>query len=471
MTPPSFAIFDTAIGRCGIAWGTRGLLCVQLPEGREASTRARVLRRFPRALEATPPADIQAALDRIVALLRGEAPDLSAIDLDMHGVPPFHRRVYEAARRISPGETLSYGELAARLGAPRSARAVGQALGRNPFALVVPCHRVLAAGGKVGGFSANGGVTTKLQLLSMETSEATVKGHYEGDGVFGFDPAVALAHIRAADPVMARLFDTAGAFTMRLTSTPSLFVALAESIVYQQLNGKAAATIYARVCALFPGGQEGPTAEQILGASDESLRGAGLSGSKTLSMKDLARHAKDGEIPTLAEVHRMGDEEIVERLTKVRGIGRWTVEMLLIFRLGRPDVLPVDDFGVRKGFGFAFKKKEMPDRKALEAHGERWRPYRSVASWYLWRAAALAPRTAVVGTKAAGKTVVAKKSASGPAVAKKMAAVSAAAKKVAARTTTTTAKKKKKQGGNRKEKEKRSLKKARKNAGGGARRA
>ena len=461
MTPPSFALFDTAIGRCGVAWGARGLRCVQLPEGREASTRARVLQRFPGALEATPPADIEAALDRIVALLRGEAPDLSAIDLDMHGVPAFHRRVYEAARRIPPGETLSYGELAARLGAPRSARAVGQALGRNPFAIVVPCHRVLAAGGKVGGFSANGGVTTKLQLLTMETSEATTRGHYEGDGVFGFDPAVALAHIRAADPVMARLLDTVGPFTMRLTSTPSVFVALAESIVYQQLNGKAAASIYARVCALFPGGQEGPTAEQILGASDESLRGAGLSRSKTLSMKDLARHARDGEIPTLAEVHRMGDEEIVERLTKVRGIGRWTVEMLLIFRLGRPDVLPVDDFGVRKGFGFAFKKKEMPDRKALEAHGERWRPYRSVASWYLWRAAALAPRTLALGnkalgtkavrTKAVGKKVAGKKalkkSASGPTVSKKMAAVSAAARKIARMTAAKTSAKKKKERG------------------------
>jgi DNA-3-methyladenine glycosylase II len=291
----------------------------------------------------------------------------------------------------------------------------------------------------------------------METPEAAAApatppgtgGHYEGDGLFGFDPAVAMAHLRAADPRMARLFDTVGAFGMRLTRTPSLFVALAESIVYQQLNGKAAASIYARVCALFPGAEEGPTAEQILGATDEQLRGAGLSGSKTLSMKDLAKHALDGEIPTLAEVHRMGDEEIVERLTRVRGIGRWTVEMLLIFRLGRPDILPVGDFGVRKGFGFFFGKSQMPEPKALAAYGERWRPYRSVASWYLWRAAALAPRTLGVAKKtgvdkgapkkgAPGKTATgasgtkaSKKPASGIAVSKKMAAVSAAAKKVA----------------------------------------
>jgi 3-methyladenine DNA glycosylase/8-oxoguanine DNA glycosylase len=163
-------------------------------------------------------------------------------------------------------------------------------------------------------------------------------------------------------------------------------VALAEAIVYQQLNGRAAATIFARVRALFPRAHEGPTAEQILRTSDQKLRGAGLSRSKLLSLRDLARRAMDGQIPTLAEVHRMEDEAIIERLTEVRGIGRWTVEMLLIFRLGRPDVLPVDDYGVRKGFALAYRKRKLPAPRALMKHGERWRPYRSVASWYLWRA-------------------------------------------------------------------------------------
>jgi O-6-methylguanine DNA methyltransferase len=170
-TAYGFALFDTAIGRCGIAWGGRGIVGVQLPEERELDTRARVLQRFPDAREAPPPPDVQRALDAIVALLRGDATDLCGIALDMDRVPPFHRRVYEVARTIPPGETLSYGEIAARLGARGSARAVGQALGRNPFAIIVPCHRVLAAGGKVGGFSANGGVTTKLRLLSIEGAQ------------------------------------------------------------------------------------------------------------------------------------------------------------------------------------------------------------------------------------------------------------------------------------------------------------
>ena len=168
MTAPGFALFDTAIGRCAIAWGERGVVGVQLPEASEARTLARMRRRFPDMPEAPPPAVVERAIEAIVALLQGEAIDLSAIALDMEHVPPFERRVYEVARTISPGATLAYGDIAARLGAPGEAREVGQALGQNPFPLVVPCHRVLAAGGKVGGFSANGGIATKLRLLTIE---------------------------------------------------------------------------------------------------------------------------------------------------------------------------------------------------------------------------------------------------------------------------------------------------------------
>ncbi|MQA88534.1 MAG: methylated-DNA--[protein]-cysteine S-methyltransferase [Streptosporangiales bacterium] len=171
MTAHGFTLFDTAIGRCGIVWGGRGIVGVQLPEGSELAARARMLRRYPGAREAPPPPDVRRALDGVVALLQGEASDLSAVALDMERVPPFHRRVYEVARTIPPGATLSYGEVARRLGDPGLARAVGQALGRNPFAIIVPCHRVLAAGGKVGGFSANGGTGTKLRLLSIEGAQ------------------------------------------------------------------------------------------------------------------------------------------------------------------------------------------------------------------------------------------------------------------------------------------------------------
>jgi methylated-DNA-[protein]-cysteine S-methyltransferase len=389
MTVPGFTLFDTAIGRCGIAWGERGIVGVQLPEAREFATRARMLERFPDAAEGSPPAQVQQALEDIVALLHGEARDLADLQLDMQDVPSFHQRVYEITRSITPGSTLTYGEIATRLGAPGSARAVGQALGRNPFAIIVPCHRVLAAGGKVGGFSATGGVATKLRILSIEDTRNGQLALFEGDGTLGYDPRVAVKHVHVSDPNLARVIDACQPFSLRPDRTPSVFTALAESIVYQQLNGRAAATIYARVCALFPRAHEGPNAEQLLRVSDRKLRAAGLSGSKLLSLRDLARRTVAGEIPTLAEVHRMEDEAIIERLTPVRGIGRWTVEMLLIFRLGRPDVLPVDDFGVRKGFALACRKRKLPDPKALLKHGERWRPYRSVASWYLWRATEL----------------------------------------------------------------------------------
>jgi len=388
MTDRGFALFDTAIGRCGIAWGERGVVGVQLPEASEPATRARLRRRFPGAREAPPPPAAAQALEGITALLRGQGGDLAAVVLDMDRVPAFHRRVYDVARTIPPGATLSYGDIASRLGAPGSARAVGQALGRNPFAIIVPCHRVLAAGGKSGGFSANGGVTTKLRLLAIEGAPAAGQlGLFDGDGAFDFDPEVAIAHLRASDAALARLIDAVGPFRLELKKTPSLFGALAEAIVYQQLTGKAAATIYGRVCALFPRAHAGPTAEHILRAPAAKLRAAGLSRAKVLALKDLARRAADGAIPALAEARRMDDDAIVERLTQVRGIGRWTVEMLLIFRLGRPDVLPADDYGVRKGFAAALRRRELPTRDALIKRGERWKPYRTVASWYLWRAA------------------------------------------------------------------------------------
>jgi methylated-DNA-[protein]-cysteine S-methyltransferase len=388
MAAHGFTLFETPIGRCGIAWSDRGILGVQLPEGREGETRARLLRQFPDAQESAPPPDVCRALDRMTALLRGESPDLAAIVLDMTRVSPFHRRVYDIARTIPRGATLSYGDIAIRLGMPGSARAVGQALGRNPFPIVVPCHRVLGAGGRMGGFSANGGVRTKLRLLRIEGFHTNGGPTlFDGDGVFGFDPPAALAHLRGADPILGRLIDSVGAFGMQLEKTPSIFVALTESIIYQQLHGKAAASIFARVCALFPNAHHGPTAEQILRTSDEKLRGAGLSRGKLLALRDLAQRAVDGTLPTLAEVHRLDDEAIIERLIQVRGIGRWTAEMLLIFRLGRPDVLPVDDYGIRKGFAVAFRKREMPTREVVARRGQRWKPYRTVASWYLWRAA------------------------------------------------------------------------------------
>jgi methylated-DNA-[protein]-cysteine S-methyltransferase len=167
----NFALFETAIGSCGIVWSARGIAGVGLPERSEAATRARLLRRFPQALEAPPPAEVRRAIEDILALLRGERRDLSQVAIDVAAVPEFHRRVYEVARRIPAGETLSYGEVAERLGDRNLAREVAEALSQNPCPIIVPCHRILAAGGKPGGFSAPGGVATKLRLLTIEGAQ------------------------------------------------------------------------------------------------------------------------------------------------------------------------------------------------------------------------------------------------------------------------------------------------------------
>ncbi len=200
-----------------------------------------------------------------------------------------------------------------------------------------------------------------------------------------FDPEDAVRALRSGDPVLGRLIERVGPCRYAVHKRATPFAALAQSITYQQLNGKAAGTIFGRFVAIYRP-KRFPTPDALIETPDATLRAAGLSRSKIAAMKDLAAKTKDGTVPTLARLRGMSDQEIVERLTAVRGIGPWTVEMLLMFRLGRPDVLPVTDYGVRKGYSIVFRKRELPSPDDLRARGERWRPYRSVAAWYLWRA-------------------------------------------------------------------------------------
>jgi DNA-3-methyladenine glycosylase II len=211
-----------------------------------------------------------------------------------------------------------------------------------------------------------------------------------------FDAETAVAHLKAKDAKLGALIERAGSFTMRLDATDAPFASLVESILYQQLHGKAAATIHRRVREYF-GGE--PEPQTLLNVPEEILRGCGVSGNKIKALRDLAARTLDGTVPSHAAILKMSDAEIVERLTQVRGIGPWTVEMLLIFRLGRPDVFPVSDYGVRKGFAITFKRlpktrplaaDDLPRPEELLQRGKRWTPYRTVASWYLWRACDLA---------------------------------------------------------------------------------
>ena len=217
-----------------------------------------------------------------------------------------------------------------------------------------------------------------------------------------YDAEAACIALAEADPKLGRLIARAGPFTLRVASKSSPFEALAESIIYQQLHGRAAASIHRRMVESFApicGLGVHPGAQHLLDCPNEQLRAAGLSHNKTLALRDLAAKTLDGTVPSLARIRRMSDEAIIEHLTQVRGIGRWTVEIMLMFRLGRPNVLPVDDYAVRKGFALTFQglkptQKVTPDllpkADVIRKRARRWEPWCSIASWYMWRACDLA---------------------------------------------------------------------------------
>jgi DNA-3-methyladenine glycosylase II len=209
-----------------------------------------------------------------------------------------------------------------------------------------------------------------------------------------FDLRLAMDTLAAKDPHLAPLIQETQEFRVAKSTAESPYEVLVEAITHQSISGRAAATIFGRVQALGSNGHI-PTPQEMLKLRKPALRKAGLSAAKILAMKDLAQKAIDGVVPTLDQARRLSDEELVNRLVSVRGIGAWTVEMFLIFRLGRPDVLPVHDLGVRKGWAITYGKKRMPAPKELLKFGERWRPYRTVASWYMWRACQRAGQAAL----------------------------------------------------------------------------
>lgn len=199
-----------------------------------------------------------------------------------------------------------------------------------------------------------------------------------------FNPDAALTHLRAQDPILGALIERTGPFSLQPPRTNNLFSALLRSIVYQQLHGKAAATILKRVHAVLET-HGGPTPAACLAASDEALRAAGMSRAKLGAARDLAAKCQAGSVPDWREAKKLADEELIARLTAVRGIGPWTVHMLLIFHLGRPDVMPTGDFAIRLAFKKLYRKRADPTPATLLKHARCWQPYRSVASWYLWR--------------------------------------------------------------------------------------
>jgi methylated-DNA-[protein]-cysteine S-methyltransferase len=309
---------------------------------------------------------------RLKAQLRGRRDDLRDIPVDLAGVGDFSRKVLLSLRGIGPGRTVTYGELAARSGKPRAARAVGRIMGANPVPLIVPCHRCVGAGGKLTGFSSEGGVMLKAQLL-----------HAEGV-VCNAEHARGMKTLARRDPVLRKLIRSQPPYTVIDEDKRSGYEILVVAIVHQQLSVKAGRTIAGRVRDLTPG-PDFPRPEQMLAIPDADLRACGLSNMKVSFVKDLAARVADGRL-NLTTLHRLDDEAAIARLTEVKGIGRWSAQMHLLFHLGRLDIWAVDDLGLQKGAVLLYDLPEPVTKAAMEELGERWRPYRSIASWYLWRA-------------------------------------------------------------------------------------
>ena len=382
----SYTTVRTNLGTIALGYSEHGVSRVLLPWADWNEPRPSDLAAAGLKTEARAPAPIAEIARALQAHVNGEVQDFSEVPLDTSGVSPFLLRAQRAAQQIPPGQTRTYGELAALAGAPAAVRAAGTAMATNRWPIVVPCHRVFARS-DFGNYSAASGLHTKLRLLWRE-------GYRGRTSNVAFDEHAAVAHLTEADARLAQLIEQVGPFTMQATAPKprggvAPFVALAKAIVSQQLSGNAAATIYGRVAQLL-GSDSIDDAVAVLALPKTKLRAAGLSENKALSLIDLARQALAGGLPTRAAMQSMSDEDIIERLSHIRGIGRWSVQMLLMFHLGRPDVLPVQDLGIQKGYALTYGTRSLPSPATLQRTARAWSPYASVASWYLWRATELA---------------------------------------------------------------------------------
>lgn len=318
--------------------------------------------------------DTSALGDRLTAHLAGQTQDFSDIPLHTDGLSEFSLSVYRVARTVPSGRIATYMELADRLGKPGAVRAVGGALGKNPYLIVVPCHRILAAGGKLGGFSAPGGQRSKELLLAAEG--------WGTESLFRNDEIQrGEEHLRRC-PKLRPIVERVGPCPLQPLYPNAPFAALARSVLYQQLAGSAARAIENRVKAL--GSEPFPTALELAGLEVGRLREAGVSGPKIATLKGLAEAVSTGRLAP-ETLHLLPDSEVESEVSKIKGMGAWSARMFLIFHLGRRDVFPVNDLGVRKAFQQLYGLADLPSPDLMIKKAKRWQPYRSLASWYLWR--------------------------------------------------------------------------------------
>ena len=367
-----FYLFDTPIGYCAIGWTPKGIDHLQLPADSLREIEKIMADKVKgRAAVENPPKDIKKIAQRIAAHFRGKPDTFLDIKLDLSKVTPFSKKVYSALRKIPAGQTVSYGALAAKIGNADSARAVGRAMGANPIPIIIPCHRVLALNGKPGGFSAPTGISMKVKMLYFE---GVILNQEHENGV---------RQIRKSHPVLKKVIDAVGPYLATYGNIKNPYESLVNSILYQQLSGKAASSIARKFKDMYGQGSY-PEPGVMKKINDEGFRMAGVSKQKAGYLRDLATKIYSKEVD-LNRASLLGDQQVIDELTKIKGIGKWSVEMFLIFHLGRLDVWPVDDLGLQKGVQRILDLKERPDKKALMEIGKQWRPYRSIATWYLWR--------------------------------------------------------------------------------------
>lgn len=364
-------VLATREGPVGMAWTPRGVLRVVLPG--QSRNEAAVLAALPADLDLVRrPRDTAGEVARrLRGQLAGRHDTFADVPVDLSRLPVSAQAVLRALRRVGPGRTVSYGELARRAKRPGSARAVGAILGANPVPLIVPCHRVLAADGSLTGFSGGGGIRQKARLLHQE-------GH-----VFDPEHELGMRALMRADPVMRRIIPLVGPYLPWPARPRPAWDTLLRAIIHQQLSVAAGRTIGNRVVALTPGPRF-PRPVEMRAIDDATLREAGLSHAKVTYVKDLAARVGDGRL-RLPRLSLLDDDAAIAALTEVRGIGRWSAQMHLIFHLGRLDVLPVDDVGLQNAAAKAYGLDNVAPARLAEL-GDRWRPWRSLASWYLWQA-------------------------------------------------------------------------------------
>ncbi len=383
-----FHVFSIHGKMAALVWNNRGEISrFFLPVMCCSDLENIIQKAFPKAKKRRPTEEISLLLAQIKSYFEAKPCKLEWEKFDLQDQSDFAKKVFSVLREVEYGTTISYKDLARKSGKPSAARAIGRIVGKNPVPLLIPCHRVIKTDGSAGGFSAEGGISQKIEMLALEGIKLPKKTLEIDTTSINNDDEIetAIKAISQADPDLAVWIKKLPRFTLAPTDNTTTFQALLEAIVYQQLTAKAAGTIYARLLNLFGGFQVAPL--DIMRARDSELRSAGLSRPKILAIRDLAEKCLAGNIPDMQKLSTMSDDEIVGKLVNIRGIGRWTAEMLLIFKLGRLDVLPIDDYGIKKGLAILRNCQKLPSPQQIAHEGRIWQPFRTIVSWYLWRIA------------------------------------------------------------------------------------